>query len=64
MVKTPAFHAGIVGSNPARVTFWGISSAGRAPALQAGGHRFDSVILHWQSILPELNMLAVLVKFG
>ena len=25
---------------------WGISSAGRAPALQAGGHRFESDILH------------------
>ena len=25
---------------------WGISSDGRAPALQAGGRRFDPVILH------------------
>ena len=25
---------------------WGISSVGRAPALQAGGHEFDSRILH------------------
>ena len=25
---------------------WGLSSAGRAPALQAGGHRFDPVSLH------------------
>ena len=25
---------------------WGFSSAGRAPALQAGGQRFDPVILH------------------
>jgi hypothetical protein len=25
---------------------WGYSSAGRAPALQAGGHRFDPVYLH------------------
>lgn len=25
---------------------WGISSTGRAPALQAEGYRFDSVILH------------------
>ena len=25
---------------------WGISSVGRAPALQAGGHRFDPVCLH------------------
>ena len=27
-------------------THRGISSAGRAPALQAGGRRFDPVILH------------------
>ena len=26
--------------------FWGISSAGRAPALHAGGQRFDPAILH------------------
>ena len=25
---------------------WGYSSAGRAPALQAGGQRFDPVCLH------------------
>ena len=29
---------------------WGCSSAGRAPALQAGGHRFDPVHLHQSSI--------------
>ena len=29
--------------------FWGISSVGRAPALQAGGHEFDSRILHSSS---------------
>ena len=27
-------------------TLWGVSSAGRAPALQAGGHRFDPGTLH------------------
>ena len=27
---------------------WGVSSAGRAPALQAGGHRFDPGTLHQQ----------------
>jgi hypothetical protein len=33
---------------PQRISIleWGISSAGRAPALQAGGRRFDPVILH------------------
>ncbi len=45
-VKTPPFHGGNTGSNPVRVTIWRISSAGRAPALQAGGRRFDPVILH------------------
>ena len=25
---------------------WGISSVGRAPALHAGGQRFESAILH------------------
>ena len=28
------------------ITFGGCSSIGRAPALQAGGHRFDPVHLH------------------
>ena len=32
----------------------GISSAGRAPALQAGGRRFDPVILHQDSSESEL----------
>ncbi len=40
------------GSPPVRIGrcqalhIWRISSAGRAPALQAGGRRFDPVILH------------------
>ena len=34
---------------------WGISSAGRAPALQAGGRRFDPVILHQSSMLVYLQ---------
>ena len=39
--------AEVVGSNPIRVVFlspyliWGLSSAGRASALQAEGHRFE-----------------------
>ena len=28
---------------------WGISSVGRAPALQAGGREFESLILHESS---------------
>ena len=31
---------------PAVQVFWGISSAGRAPGLQPGGHRFEPGILH------------------
>ena len=27
---------------------WTLSSAGRAPALQAGGHRFDPCSVHWR----------------
>ena len=35
------------GSTPSRpTTFWGCSSVGRAPALHAGGHRFEPVHLH------------------
>ena len=29
---------------------WGVSSAGRAPALQAGGHRFDPGTLHHKKL--------------
>ena len=32
---------------------WGISSVGRAPALQAGGHEFESRILHCAYIAPR-----------
>ena len=32
--------------NQLRIPKWGVSSAGRAPALQAGGHRFDPGTLH------------------
>ena len=32
---------------------WGCSSAGRAPALQAGGHRFDPVHLHQDRDVQE-----------
>ncbi len=34
---------------------WGYSSAGRAPALHAGGQRFDPAYLHHLSSLNELN---------
>ena len=31
---------------PSKERKWGYSSAGRAPALQAGGQRFDPAYLH------------------
>ena len=39
--------AEVVGSSPIRVVFWGVSSAGRASALQAGGHRFEPYTPHF-----------------
>ena len=44
---------------------WGISSAGRAPALQAGGRRFDPVILHqssMHSVLREAEPFALAIE--
>ena len=36
---------------------WGYSSAGRAPALQAGGHEFDPRYLHrYQKMPQQLHM--------
>ena len=35
-------------------TIWGFSSAGRAPALQAGGQRFDPANLHHFKRLTEV----------
>ena len=37
-------------------TSWGISSVGRAPALQAGGHEFESRILHLVSRIDIIYM--------
>ena len=58
-VKTPPFHGGIKGSIPLRVTkLRAISSAGRAPALQAGCRRFDPVIAH-QLLLISCSLHSV-----
>ena len=39
---------------PALEEIWGYSSAGRAPALQAGGQRFDPAYLHqWLEGITE-----------
>ena len=35
------------------VMTWGYSSAGRAPALHAGGQRFDPAYLHQSSLLSS-----------
>ena len=45
--------AEVVGSIPIRVVFmlWDHSSAGRAPALQAGGHRFEPCWSHFYLII-------------
>ena len=46
-VKTSPFHGGNASSILAGVTIlWGVSSAGRASALQAGGHRFEPCTPH------------------
>ena len=52
--KTSPFHGENMGSNPVGVTTWAISSAGRAPALQAGCQQFDPVIAH-QTLFKELE---------
>ena len=38
--------AKVVGSSPIWVVIWGLSSAGRASALQAEGHRFEPYRSH------------------
>ena len=53
MPAGPRGHAPRVFS-PAR----GVSSAGRAPALQAGGHRFDPGTLHLSQTLPGVGNVA------
>ena len=35
-----------MGSTPIETAIWAVSSAGRTPALQAGGHRFDPDTVH------------------
>lgn len=40
---------------------WGISSAGRAPALHAGGQEFESPILHQYISLETTKFRAFLV---
>jgi hypothetical protein len=52
-----------VHSNPPYVSLiWGISSAGRAPALHAGGQRFDPAILHQIVRRDQRSLIQVLVN--
>lgn len=55
----------LIGSSLTGISLvWGISSAGRAPALQAGGQRFDPAILHhiFLFILYFIYLLCHLVR--
>ena len=45
-----AKRLGTIGFHP-----WACSSAGRAPALQAGGHRFDPGHVHHFLVLDRLS---------
>ena len=40
---------------PISARFWGLSSAGRAPALHAGGQRFDPARLHHPTVPAETS---------
>ena len=42
---------------------WGVSSAGRAPALQAGGHRFDPGTLHHKKLTEGAEESASSLSF-
>ena len=44
-------------------TLRGVSSAGRAPALQAGGHRFDPGTLHHLKELTEVSQARGFIEF-
>ena len=61
-VKTSPFHGGISGSNPDGVTTWAHSSAGRAPALQAGGHRFKPCCAHHVILICKIKYCGLVVQ--
>ena len=60
VVKTPPFHGGNMGSSPVRVTIWRHSSAGRASASHAEGHRFEFCCLHQNKKQLRKQLLFVL----
>ena len=45
------------------LSIWGISSAGRAPALHAGGQEFESPILHHYKQRPIFKSVFLFVEF-
>ena len=58
VVKTPPFHGGNTGSSPVRVTnIWRRSSAGRALASHARGHRFEFCRLHQKRTSVRMSFL-------
>ncbi len=67
--KTPPFHGGNTGSIPVRVTttlsavsIWRHSSAGRASASHAEGHRFEFCCLHQR--IPKAYSFGGFLLFG
>ena len=43
------------GTTSAYISLGGLAQLARAPALQAGGQRFESVILHTENRIDEVN---------
>ena len=48
-VSLPGTTLGVMTAVPRKSLFGGLAQLARAPALQAGGQRFESVILHMTS---------------
>ena len=66
MVKTPAFHAGIVGSNPARVTFGGLAQLGEhLPYKQevTGSSPVSSIFYYFDSKISEVKLNSFQIFF-
>ena len=63
-VKTPPFHGGNTGSSPVRVTTWRHSSAGRALASHARGHRFEFCCLHQNPEAVRLQDFFIATRNG
>ena len=56
---------GVSSSSLLRTTLGGLAQLARAPALQAGGHRFESDILHiskLKSLLPIFDILRKVIS--